>query len=73
MIYTSGTTGKPKGVMIEHRSVNNLVQSQINCFGIKEHHKVLQYAPYVFDASVSEIFSTLSLGAELYIVPDTVR
>ncbi|UCH97685.1 MAG: AMP-binding protein, partial [Candidatus Aminicenantes bacterium] len=30
VIYTSGTTGKPKGVMLEHRNVTNLV------FGLKE-------------------------------------
>src|SRR5580765_386842 len=27
VIYTSGTSGRPKGVMIEHRSVTNLVES----------------------------------------------
>ncbi|WP_025028836.1 condensation domain-containing protein, partial [Caldalkalibacillus mannanilyticus] len=31
VIYTSGTTGNPKGVMIEHRNVSNLV------LGLKEH------------------------------------
>ena len=29
VIYTSGTTGRPKGVMIEHRAIANLVGSDI--------------------------------------------
>lgn len=33
VIYTSGTTGTPKGVMIEHHSVANLVEAQRSIFG----------------------------------------
>lgn len=71
--YTSGTTGKPKGVMVEHKSVVNLVYNQVNCFGIDFGDKVLQFASCVFDASVSEIFTAISTGAQLLIVPNEIK
>ncbi|WP_430909764.1 AMP-binding protein, partial [Maribacter sp. 2-571] len=68
VIYTSGTTGTPKGVMVEHKNLNHLIQVQSSYFSIFAGQKVLQYASLVFDASVWEIFSTLSVGAELHII-----
>ncbi len=65
MIFTSGSTGQPKGVMIEHRGIPNLVREQIGQFRLSEHDRVLQYASISFDASVSEIFTTLVAGATL--------
>jgi amino acid adenylation domain-containing protein len=73
VIYTSGTTGKPKGVMVEHRSVINLLKNQINCFDLQKDDRAIQFASYVFDASVSEIFTVLTVGAQLSIVPNTVK
>ncbi|MGF7047912.1 amino acid adenylation domain-containing protein [Paenibacillus sp. DS2015] len=70
IIYTSGSTGKPKGVMIEHRGIPNLVQEQIHKFQLNDHDRVLQYASISFDASVSEIFTTLIAGATLVLVPE---
>ncbi|WP_160647578.1 non-ribosomal peptide synthetase [Chengkuizengella marina] len=75
VIYTSGSTGNPKGVMIEHRNLINLMN------GLKEkvysHHsaylKISLVASYVFDASVQQIFAALTLGHTLYIVPDDVK
>ena len=71
IIYTSGSTGRPKGVMIEHSSLHNLV------IGLKQriYHrynqglKVALLAPFVFDASVKQIFAALLLGHTLYIIP----
>ena len=73
IIYTSGTTGKPKGVMIEHASLTNLVYAQRENLGIEPGSSVLQYAASVFDASVWEIFSSLAWGARLVIVPGKIR
>ncbi len=73
IIFTSGTSGRPKGVMIEHKGIVNLVENQVEYFNICEVDHVLQYAPLIFDASVSEIFTALAVGACLYIVPEVIR
>jgi len=72
IIYTSGSTGLPKGVMLNHDGLLNLVQNQIRDFNINEKSKVLQFASLSFDASISEIFMALLSGATLYLESDEV-
>ncbi len=67
MIYTSGSTGKPKGTMLAHRGLVNLTIEQIKDFALTPERRVLQFASFSFDASVSEIFTTLISGATLYL------
>ncbi|PPA82420.1 non-ribosomal peptide synthetase [Brevibacillus laterosporus] len=67
MIYTSGSTGQPKGVMIDHQAVCNLCL-MAQTYGIFANSRVLQFASYSFDASVGEVFHTLTNGATLYLV-----
>lgn len=75
VIYTSGTTGKPKGVMIEHRNVNNLVVGLTERIynQYSDSLRIALISPYVFDASVKMIFVALLQGHGLYIVPEDTR
>ncbi len=73
VIYTSGTTGKPKGVMVEHKGLANFIQFQVNYLEMKGNDTALQFASFVFDASLAEIFTALTIGAKLSIVSATVK
>lgn len=71
IIYTSGSTGNPKGVCIDNKSVLNLVEGLFQRIYSKYESplNVCLIAPYVFDASVQQIFAALLMGHALYIVP----
>jgi amino acid adenylation domain-containing protein len=68
VIYTSGTTGNPKGVMIEHQGVVNLITNHIKFLQFTENENVLFFANYCFDASVEQIFLALLNGFKLSII-----
>lgn len=67
MIYTSGSTGQPKGVLIEHKGIPNLIYDHIRKYGLKQGNCVLQFASLSFDASICEIGMALLSGATLCI------
>ncbi len=67
VIYTSGSTGSPKGVMIEHKGLANMILCQIDYFQLHHSDIIFQFASVSFDASVSEIFMSLCSGAQLHI------
>ncbi|MDE6433152.1 MAG: amino acid adenylation domain-containing protein [Lachnospiraceae bacterium] len=67
--FTSGSTGIPKGVLICHRSVIDFINPFTEVFGISSNDVLGNQAPFDFDVSVKDIYSTLKTGATLVIIP----
>jgi len=72
VIYTSGSTGQPKGVMVEHRSVENLVHWHCEAFGVDAGSQVSSLAGFGFDAMAWEVWPALCTGATLHLPPADV-
>jgi len=62
-IFTSGTTGTPKGVLIEHIGVNNMIDETIRLLSLTRNDRVLQFYNLAFDGSVYEYLPTFAIGA----------
>lgn len=67
VIYTSGTTGNPKGVLVRHSSLVNVIFGIHECIGppVK---KMLALSSISFDISAMEIFLPLVLGGCICLV-----
>ncbi|MEM1319027.1 MAG: amino acid adenylation domain-containing protein [Bacteroidota bacterium] len=73
IIYTSGSTGEPKGAMITHRSLSNLVQWHIKTYNTNEACRSLFMSTISFDAMCWEIWPYLSTGGTLCIPNEEER
>jgi amino acid adenylation domain-containing protein len=73
IIFTSGTAGTPKGVLVNHKSVINIIEWVNKTFRISNNDKLLWITNLSFDLSVYDIFGTLAAGGILRIVNDEDR
>jgi amino acid adenylation domain-containing protein/non-ribosomal peptide synthase protein (TIGR01720 family) len=74
VIYTSGTTGQPKGTLLEHQGVLNMIRGfQAAISEPDEALCCLQFASVVFDAHVAETYIALCGGHTLVVASEEQR
>jgi amino acid adenylation domain-containing protein len=72
LMFTSGSTGTPKGVEISHRALDHFIQAARLRYDVAASDRMLQFAPFNFDASIEEVFVSLSAGATLVLRTDAL-
>ncbi|MBC3271248.1 amino acid adenylation domain-containing protein [Pseudomonas sp. SWRI81] len=72
VIYTSGSTGQPKGVMVEHRTLENLVHWHAAAFDLCAGSHIASVAGFGFDAMAWEVWPALCVGATVHLPPAAI-
>ena len=65
VMFTSGSTGEPKGAVIPHQGVLNLVEWAAHELGIGRQDRLTNVNPIYFDNSVFDIYAGLLNGAAI--------
>ncbi len=69
VMHTSGTTGRPKGVMLQHRALVNMLRWGQREHRLTESDVVLHQASFAFDVSIWDLFWPLTMGARVVLPP----
>lgn len=67
VIYTSGSTGNPKGVMVDHRGLANLLHASRKKFGFNHTDVMPCLASFSFDISLFELCNPICSGGTVVI------
>ncbi len=73
VIYTSGTSSHPKGVVISHRALYNLVRFIVAEWRLTAKSRISCHSSLAFDASIEDLFPVLTTGGAVYVMPEEVR
>jgi len=58
-IYSSGSSGKPKGIIVPHAGLVKMLEQQVEAFQMDSHTRSLWLHNIAFDASISDIGTSL--------------
>nr|WP_237421856.1 amino acid adenylation domain-containing protein [Gordonia sp. SID5947] len=73
VLYTSGTTGRPKGVIVTHRGIADLLTTVDDSYELTASDVVGHMTSPGFDTSIVEMVAAAHRGASLAVVPSDIR
>lgn len=73
IVFTSGSAGRPKGVIIEHRSLATYVSALQSTLELVSGDHYLHTASFSFSSSMRQLFWPLSQGASVFLANQKQR
>lgn len=72
ILYTSGSTGVPKLVALSHKAMIAFADWSGKIFNISHNDSIANLAPFSFDLSVFDLFTSLRFGSKLVFMPQSI-
>jgi amino acid adenylation domain-containing protein len=72
ILYTSGSTGRPKGVTLTHQNAMSFAHWCVETFEPRAEDRFSSHAPLHFDLSILDLYTPLSAGARVVLIPADV-
>ncbi|KAK6070456.1 polyketide synthase peptide synthetase [Seiridium cupressi] len=72
ILYTSGSTGTPKGIVVTHAGLRNEIEGYTKKWNLGA-ERTLQQSAFTFNHSSDQIYTALTNGGMVYIVPWSKR
>ena len=72
ILFTSGSTGVPKGVSLSHGNILAFVDWTVDTFGFSAEDRLTSHAPFHFDLSTMDLYTTFRVGASVFIFDEVL-
>lgn len=69
ILHTSGSTGIPKGVALSHKAMITFCDWAGNTFSLSNSDIIANLAPFYFDLSVFDLYTSFRFGSKLIFMP----
>lgn len=69
ILYTSGSTGKPKGVLLSHDSQRWSLETSMDTYGDRPHHRYIVAAPMFHMNATISVKGALAAGGSIVLLP----
>jgi L-proline---[L-prolyl-carrier protein] ligase len=73
VLFTSGSTGTPKGIAISYRAALSFAYGMKDLVGLQPGDKIASFAPFYFDLSIFDLFSSIISKASLCFVAEDIK
>jgi len=69
ILYTSGSTGKPKGMLLSHDSQRWSLETSMQTYGDRPHHRTIVAAPMFHMNATISVKAALAAGGSIVLLP----